>query len=193
MSKLKPKTDWLRAGARGMPLATDGKPGVDRNAQVIRCMIVAQVGPFKTEGRGEFNQKGLRGILKLMKAAPSGLKSRFTHPDSSIDGSSLTATGGRQVHPHHFDFPLRGALVPLDGAQERTFARAARSDDRDPFTPLDVQFVDRQHRRVAAVPNFEVFDLDHQNRLRGSPRHGLPPSASCPTDSFEGRAKTCGL
>ena len=86
MGKLKETTDWLRASAHGATLATDGEPSVDRNAGVIHGMIIAQEGPFKSEGRGEFDRKGLRAIVKLMKAAPNGLKSRFAHPSLSDDG-----------------------------------------------------------------------------------------------------------
>ncbi len=86
MGNLKETTDWLRADARGAPLATDDQSGVDRNAGIIRGMIVAQEGVFKSEGRGEFDKKGLRAIVKLMKAAPNGLKSRLGHPSLSDDG-----------------------------------------------------------------------------------------------------------
>jgi len=74
------ETQWLRTDARGRPV------GVDREAEVIRGYVVAQEGPFKSEGRGEFDKQALREIVRLMKAAPNGLKVRFAHPSLSSDG-----------------------------------------------------------------------------------------------------------
>jgi hypothetical protein len=71
---------FLRASVVGRPV------GVDREAKVLRGYVVAQEGPFKSDGRGEFNEKALREIVKLGNASNGGLKSRFTHPDMSSDG-----------------------------------------------------------------------------------------------------------
>ena len=60
--------------------------GVDREADCIRGMILAQEGPFKSEGRGEFDRQALETIVRLTAATPNGLKSRFTHPDVLNDG-----------------------------------------------------------------------------------------------------------
>lgn len=70
----------LRAGASGPPI------GVDREQNVIRGYVVAQEGPFKTPGRGEFDRDGLRSIVRLMNASRLGVKSRFAHPTLSDDG-----------------------------------------------------------------------------------------------------------
>lgn len=74
------KAEWLKAESGGRPI------DVDREANVIHGYVVAQEGPFKSEGRGEFDGKALRSILKLMKAEPNGLKSRLGHPTMSDDG-----------------------------------------------------------------------------------------------------------
>jgi len=75
------QSQWLRAGANSPP------SGVDRETGVIYGYAVAEEGPFKSEGRGEFDKKSLREIVKLMKAnGANGTKSRFTHPDLSNDG-----------------------------------------------------------------------------------------------------------
>jgi len=70
----------LLAGADGR------KIGVDREANCIRGMILAQEGPFKSEGRGEFDKEAIRVIHDMTAQAPNGLKSRFCHPDLSNDG-----------------------------------------------------------------------------------------------------------
>jgi len=60
--------------------------GVDREAEVIRGYVVAQEGPFKTPGRGEFDRDGLAKVVELVNASPNGLKSRLAHPTLSSDG-----------------------------------------------------------------------------------------------------------
>ena len=59
---------------------------VDREANVLRGYVVAQEGPFKSEGRGEFDLAGLRKIAALGNQARGGLKSRLGHPTMSDDG-----------------------------------------------------------------------------------------------------------
>lgn len=81
MRKLTAEPQWLRA------LTSGEIAGVDRENKVIRGYIVAQKGPFKTPGRGEFDDKSLDKIVELMNARlPLGVKSRFTHPSESDDG-----------------------------------------------------------------------------------------------------------
>lgn len=71
----------LRAGA------TTGRPvRVDRTAEVIHGYTLAQEGPFKSAGRGEFDRAALQAIVTLANADPKGLRSRFTHPSMSDDG-----------------------------------------------------------------------------------------------------------
>ena len=60
--------------------------GVDREREIIFGYVVAQEGPFKSEGRGEFDREALVSIESLMRTAPNGLKSRLSHPDLSNDG-----------------------------------------------------------------------------------------------------------
>lgn len=70
---------WLRVSTVGRPI------GVDRENEVIRGAIMAQEGVFKDE-RGEFDSFSLEETIKLVKAAPNGLKARMSHPDESHDG-----------------------------------------------------------------------------------------------------------
>ncbi len=78
---MKVEPDWLRAVSVGRPV------GVDREGTgKLLGYVVAQEGPFKSEGRGEFDRASLATIVKLGNAARGGLKSRFTHPDMSSDG-----------------------------------------------------------------------------------------------------------
>ena len=62
-----------------------GSGAVDREKNILRGYVVAEAGVFKSE-RGEFERRDLLQIVKLMKADPAGVKSRFTHPDFLSDG-----------------------------------------------------------------------------------------------------------
>lgn len=72
------KPSWLAVSAKGAM-------GVDRTANVIRGVILAEEGAFK-DGRGEFDRAAIRQVVKLGKDKPSGLKARFRHPTLSDDG-----------------------------------------------------------------------------------------------------------
>lgn len=74
------KPEWLRASTAGKTV------GVDREKNVINGVILAEEGPFKSEGRGEFDRKAIRAIVKLAGERKGGLKSRWTHPGLSSDG-----------------------------------------------------------------------------------------------------------
>lgn len=75
-----PEIQWLRAATKGKPEA------IDRTANILRGYVLAQEGPFKSEGRGEFDAMGLRRIVQLGNDTPNGLKSRLGHPTMSDDG-----------------------------------------------------------------------------------------------------------
>lgn len=59
---------------------------VDLTKEIIYGYVLAQEGPFKTPGRGEFDRDALREISNLTNGQKRGLRSRFTHPGLSSDG-----------------------------------------------------------------------------------------------------------
>ena len=71
---------------RSNPELSKGK--VDRKTKhgALRGFVVAQLGHFKTPGRGQFSLDSLNAIVRIGNAAPGGLRSRFTHPGLSSDG-----------------------------------------------------------------------------------------------------------
>lgn len=77
---MKSEPNWLSTKVLGRPV------GVDREAKVLRGYVVAQAGPFKSQGRGEFDRLALEELVKLGNTKDAGIKSRFTHPDMSNDG-----------------------------------------------------------------------------------------------------------
>lgn len=68
----------LRAGAAGRPV------GVDRARGVLLGYVVAQLGPFKSRGRGEFDEAALHEIARLGNATK--MRARFSHPTECDDG-----------------------------------------------------------------------------------------------------------
>ena len=107
-----------KSKARAMPLSPQWQRatlapggnvlGVDRAKNAILGYVVAQEGPFKTDGRGEFDLASLRTIKRLMDAEPRGLKSRFTHPDMSSDGLGKFLGRSRNAR-------MDKKMVPLEG------------------------------------------------------------------------------
>lgn len=81
MKTLPVRPEYLRAMFLGKPGI-----GVDREAKIIRGVVVAEEGPFKSEGRGEFDRPALAAIARMGNEKAAGLKSRWTHPTLSSDG-----------------------------------------------------------------------------------------------------------
>lgn len=77
---MKANPEWLRASIQSRAV------GVDREKNILRGYVIAQEGPFKSDGRGEFDRESLAAIVSMGNAKSGGLKSRFTHPDMSNDG-----------------------------------------------------------------------------------------------------------
>jgi len=67
----------------GFALARSNPIGVDREAGIIRGMVLAESGPFKTPGRGEFDAASLSAIATLINKEGS-VRSRFGHA-SALD------------------------------------------------------------------------------------------------------------
>lgn len=131
--------------------------GVDREAKVIRGYVVAQLGPFKSEGRGEFDQTSLQRIVELWPS--SGLKSRFAHPTESSDG--LGKYLGRARDPYLSEVMVDGKPVPavranlhLDGSAEDT-----------PHGNLAKYVMDVAESDPAAISSSLVLSKDEEFRL----------------------------
>jgi len=120
-------TVWLRA-----QLIRSAKPlGVDREAKMIRGMVMAQEGPFKSEGRGEFDAAAIRDIVRLAREKPAGLKSHFAHPTLSDDGLGKLLGRVKNVRTDTLERDgnkltiARGDLHFLDSAFETPFGNLA--------------------------------------------------------------------
>lgn len=150
------KPDRLRVQA---PAA---KPvGVDREARVIRGMVVALQGPFKSEGRGEFDQLSLEQIVQQWPA--NGLKSRFSHPTESSDG--LGKALGRARNPR-----LDAATVERDGKPVQVAAVRAdlhffASASRTPSGDLAAYVMDLAEEDPGAISSSLVLNKDEEFRM----------------------------
>lgn len=78
--KMEAQPQWLNAQL----LSSVGK--VDRENGIIHGVILAEEGPFKSQGRGEFNREAIQQIVTMANEKPGGLKARWTHPGLSSDG-----------------------------------------------------------------------------------------------------------
>ena len=151
---------WLRANS------TSHEVGVDREKEVIHGVIVAEEGPFKTPGRGEFDGMSLRSIVKLMREKRDGLKSRFAHPTLSEDGVGKFL--GR------FKNPSRQKIMradPRDASKflEREIVRAdLHIDPTSHATPngdLGKYVMDLAESDPDAFATSLVLQADHEWRL----------------------------
>jgi hypothetical protein len=147
------RPEWLRAGVVGRPV------GVDRENKVLRGYVVAQAGPFKTDGRGEFDLASLAKIVELANAAPLGLKSRFTHPDMSSDGlgkflgrsqrfslSTAKTPDGRDVPAVRADLHFDPSASKTPHGDLADYVMSLAESDPDALSSSLVCKTDQEHR-----------------------------------------------
>ena len=89
----------------------------DLESRVIRGVKLAELGPFGTEGRGQFNERSFESILTLAALLPNGLPCRLTHPNMSEDG--VTKTLGRMKNIRREGGAILGDLHFLELAFEQ--------------------------------------------------------------------------
>ena len=177
------KPEWLRTETR----AKSGS--VDREKGIIYGVILAEEGPFKSEGRGEFDRSGIRSVVRLAKSKASGLKSRFAHPSLSSDGIGKFL--GR-FHDVRSDTILREAGQDADGRPLTKEVLAARGDlylDKTALEepvgggkPLGVYVMDLAESDPDAFGTSLVLKVNQETRLdaKGRPLkddagNDLPP------------------
>lgn len=148
--------------------------GVDREKRVLRGYVVAQLGPFKSEGRGEFDETSLARIVELWPAA--GLKSRFAHPTESADG--LGKYLGRARDPYLSTVEVDGATLPAVRADLHLDSSASKTPSGD----LAGYVLDLAESDPAALSSSLVLGKDEEyrlspdgTRLTGADGNPLPP------------------
>ncbi len=160
--------------------------GVDREAGIIKGVILAQEGPFKSEGRGEFDKLALESIASMVRAAPNGLKSRLAHPDESNDG--IDKFLGRFRDPWLDTITARESWGELKTNQVAVVRADLHLDKTALDTPvgggkpLGIYVMDRAESDPDSLSTSLVlhadqeYRIDEQNRpLKGEDGEELPP------------------
>jgi hypothetical protein len=152
LSRLQPETDWLRADLRGLTRP----PRVDRERGIIYGRVLAEKGPFKSKGRGEFDDASLDRIVELANQHPAGLKARFTHPALSSDGlgkflgrdRNVRRDGDRVLGDLHLDKTALGT-PPSGGKPLGTYVMDLAASDPAAFGSSLVLKADKEQRLAA--------------------------------------------
>ena len=139
------------ASVKGRPVR------VDREAKIIRGYVVAQLGPFKSQGRGEFDETSLEQILAAWPK--NGLRSRFSHPNESSDG--LGKYLGRGRDPFRSTVVIDGKEVPAVRADLHLDPSAFRTPNGD----LGTYIMDLADNDPGALSSSLVLDKDEEWRL----------------------------
>lgn len=157
MPKFNLKPAWQACKSIGRPI------GVDRKNNIIHGYVVAQEGPFKSNGRGEFDVKSLASIVELMNANQGGTKSRFTHPDMSNDGlgkflgrvhnptlsTAIDARTGKEVKAVRADLHFDATALetpPSGGRPLGEYVMALAESDPGALSSSIVVKVDEEYR-----------------------------------------------
>lgn len=93
--------EQLRIGACGAESLS-----VDNENKIVKGFTVAQSGPFKSLGRGEFDERSLRSIVRLIKSDPDGLPSYFGHAKPGENPHQLGKLLGRAKNPRIEEIPV---------------------------------------------------------------------------------------
>ena len=171
------KRERLRAATEGRPV------GVDRQLNAIMGYVVAQEGPFKSEGRGEFDAKSLRQIVKLMKTTPRGtprklgVKSHFAHPTLSDDGIGKFL--GRVRRPYIDKITTDetaedGTFKELEVVRgDLYFDKTALEEPVGGGKPLGAYVMDLAESDPDALSSSLVLSVEQEYRLDGKGHHAV--------------------
>lgn len=154
MKTMRAKPEYLRATVTGRPVE------VDRKAEILRGFVVAQEGPFKSDGRGEFDELSLQQVIKLGNAARGGVKSRFTHPDMSSDGlgkflgraheftmaTALDARTGKKVKAVRADLHFDASAHDTPNGDLAGYVMTLAENDPDALSSSMVVRADEEYR-----------------------------------------------
>ena len=171
--------NWLRANVPGTH--AQHKTGVDREAKAIRNIRLAEEGPFKSKGRGEFSAKSIRAITKLARQAPGGLKSRFAHPHLSDDGLGKLLGRIQNVSTDTITKEIRGEMKEaLVSRGDLTFLDSAFETPSGNLADYAMKLVEEGETNAGmslVIEPEEEFRLDRKGRRLIDENTGeeLPP------------------
>lgn len=180
MPTMNTQPEWLRAGIASRAV------GVDREANnglgVLRGYVIAQLGPFKSEGRGRFDLQSLKEIVELGNQKGRGLKSRFTHPDMSSDGLGKLLGRARDLRLDKALDARTGEIVPAVRG-DLHFDKTAREQPPEGGRPLgdyvmDLAESDPEALSSSIVVKPTMYVEDGKGKLvelDGEPPPGVTP------------------
>lgn len=148
--------------------------GVDRSGYgKIKGYVIAEEGPFKSEGRGEFDKAGIAAIVGIINGSLKGVKSRLGHPTESDDGVGKHLGRVRDAYVDVLDdgrAAARGTLFFHKSAHETPSGNLAKyvmdrtEEDSDAISSSVV------------ISHEEVFRIDGSGaRLTAEDGSPLPP------------------
>jgi hypothetical protein len=152
--------------------ATSSRPiGVDRENNVVRGIVMAQTGVFKTR-RGAFDLAGLQTIRRLAGAESQGLRSFFKHPTEQ-NPDPLERFLGRVKNPYMSTVTVKrnGKDVQLDAVRgdlhlDRVALKAPPGGGT-PFGEYVLDLAESDSSALAASLQLQadkVKQLDHRGR-----------------------------
>lgn len=160
MPTLKETPDWLKA------TVSQHSIGVDRENKVLRGYVVAQEGPFKSKGRGEFSQKSLNQIVTLSRKSSKGLKSRFAHPTLSADGLGKYLGRVKNLRHDTVEVVRDGVKTRLHAVRgDLHFAQVALETPIDGGKPLGEYVMDLAESDPDAISSSLVLTSNQEYRL----------------------------
>jgi len=157
--KMTATSSWLRASISSSSI------GVDRKANILRGYVVAQAGPFKSDGRGEFDLQALEAIATLGNAKSSGLKSRFTHPDMSNDGAGKFLGRARNLRLDKTTDARTGKRVDAVRGDLHFDKTALEPSPEGGSKPLGIYVMDLAESDPDALSSSIVVQADKEERL----------------------------
>lgn len=146
-------------------LAPASLEAVDFKEKVLRGYVVAQEGPFKSHGRGEFDKAALEAIVALGNAKGKGLRSRFTHPNESNDGLGKFLGRARDLRMGHATDERTGRRVNAVRA-DLHFDPTALDTPPNGGKPLGLYVMELAESDPGAISSSIVVQADEEFRLK---------------------------
>ena len=157
--KLKATPDWLDAKVFSRPV------GVNREKNILLGYVVAQAGPFKSQGRGEFDRVSLEKIVQLGNEKRGGLRSRFTHPSLSSDGLGKFLGRSHGLAIGQALDERTGKMVEAVRA-DLHFDKTALEEGPDGGKPLGIYVMDLAESDPNAISSSIVLRFDEEFRRK---------------------------
>lgn len=161
------QSEWLRVGVKNSAI------GVDRENRRVLGFVVAQEGPFKSDGRGEFDDKSLKKIVSIMRKNKNGTKMRFGHP--SLSGDGLGQFLGRATNPRLDTVTVDrdGSIVSLLAVRaDAQISKLAMKVSENGFS-VGEHVLDRAEEDPDSFSTSLVLKKDEEVRLDASGRRAL--------------------